>query len=1725
MFNKKRNANKGQVSLGKKLYAIVMSVMMVASLWPSGATSALAESKKLDPGKYGSYTYELNSTKNAFEDEKYDSYRDSVATEWLGIAGSFHITGFTQVETSSHIYGNILTAKLKGSNNFGQTAWYKDEYGYTPISYIQSYPNPSGNPAGISDSILAIGSTNTVSTADNGNALELNGVKLSDPKTLIQDTDTESTPFIDLASVKAKTLSVSKELAAVADVGAQVSKDGSNYYINYEGDSGCAYVTMKASELNSMDQLYIKGMKLNGQCSVVINVDMDTNTLGLSKVHVLDAKGNDMGTGEADSTVGYVMFNIKNSTSDMTITLTDRVLASVLAPNSTINLGGSAAGTYIADYVNVTAESHARPFRGTFKPVQTGVSVNKQWLDAYGNAESDDVVSTHDPVSVQLYVSKNGGKFEKYGDPVELSNDNNWSYTWEGLTKTDTKKNTYEYEVREVSQTADYTTGTPTKNNDDGTSWTITNRHVAVGKISVNKVWADDDNYDQIRPNQVTVKIVRSVEGGQAEDYKTGIVLNAENDWSYSEDYLPLKDADGNAYTYSVVEDKVEGYETSIPDVTPVTDEDGNTSWTYTVTNTHTSISKKTNVSVDKEWLTAAGVTEGGDHDAVKVQLYKKTNSGEFEAVSAEDGGVVELSKDNNWAYTWKDLVTVDGWGNTYEYKVAEVEVPENYEVSLASNADSWTITNKRKAIASVSIEKKWQGAQDADIPDEVTFKLYRSVNGSAGEYVQDVTVKKSEGWKAAVSNLPAENSEGKDYTYYIQEKTVEGFSSSITKVDSTTDETTGNVSWSFTATNTKAEDSTYTNLSVEKKWENAEGDPTTAGANEVTVQLYRSANGGAQEAYGDAVTLSGANNWKYAWSNLLKYDATTKTNYTYEVKEVEVDGYDVTSKVEFNEDANTTEVTLVNKARATVSVKVNKIWDDADDADGLRPDSVKVDVTRTTAEGGEAEYVTTLELNEANNWSAEVAELAKCDENGAEYVYSIKESQVAEGYEVKYFDPVKSIDTDGNSVWTFSLKNTHEQAKTSVTVTKYWDDANNQDGIRDTSVTVNIVRTLEGTDEKEIVKTVTLSDANQWTATVADLAANKGGKPYTYLVEEVVVSEGYTAEVKKVDGQDGAWTFSLTNKHEAATTKIFVKKVWDDSDDYDQIRPNEVKVQLCVKNADGTVTAVEGYDPVTLNAGNNWGADGTYGWGELPVYSNGEKINYTVEELDVTDGYTPKVSDGLSTDDGESYTFTVTNTHTAEKMDFSLTGYSVASITEVLDADETCYVDPKIYKKLVGRQLTAGEFKFQLVDEDSGAVISETTNDATGMVDFDAAANVSPEGMEATCLKFTTTGTYTYVVREVSETKDATVNYSQEVVKFVVVVSRDANGKLTTDGGHYYCYANAAATMGDKFDVYDADDHPTITNSVKGVMLGLTKTDESGAALAGATYGLYTAGADGSDVLVATATSDANGQMTFGLVDENIVAEDTEYWYREIAAPEGYQLSYEETEHFMVSHDKAGFYLVDLDGNKLGDTVAPGVAIPFTHSVVDTALSATVLKVDSNRDAVKGAKLAVYESGSTVALDEWVSDGTGHKIGGLLAGKTYVLREVEAPAGYSKAADVEFKLGANGNVTVLTGGKATIGDVSVINVYAAGNTLGLIDYRVDEREVIREDKRSVYKKDGKEISREEYEELVIKRKASKQNAVPYTGDNTKQGYGLLIAAAVVVAGGCFFWVRSRKEK
>lgn len=95
---------------------------------------------------------------------------------------------------------------------------------------------------------------------------------------------------------------------------------------------------------------------------------------------------------------------------------------------------------------------------------------------------------------------------------------------------------------------------------------------------------------------------------------------------------------------------------------------------------------------------------------------------------------------------------------------------------------------------------------------------------------------------------------------------------------------------------------------------------------------------------------------------------------------------------------------------QAYTDLIVRKAWNDANDAQKLRPQSVTVDVTRN------GQTITTLTLNAANRWTQTLTQLPMIDDKGEAYDYDVVENDVPEGY-------TASVVTRGT---TFTVINTH---------------------------------------------------------------------------------------------------------------------------------------------------------------------------------------------------------------------------------------------------------------------------------------------------------------------------------------------------------------------------------------------------------------------------------------------------------------------------------------------------------------------------------------------------------------------------------------------------------------------------------------------------------------------------------------------------------------------------
>ncbi|EOV2483505.1 Cna B-type domain-containing protein [Enterococcus hirae] len=329
------------------------------------------------------------------------------------------------------------------------------------------------------------------------------------------------------------------------------------------------------------------------------------------------------------------------------------------------------------------------------------------------------------------------------------------------------------------------------------------------------------------------------------------------------------------------------------------------------------------------------------------------------------------------------------------------------------------------------------------------------------------------------------------------------------------------------------------------------------------------------------------------------------KDNYT--LKEIQApEGYQIlTEEIKISPDDfdSSKEVfkEIVNTKIELISIHGQKTWKDSDDQDGKRPGSIKVNLLANGT------VVDSKEVRAADGWKYEFTNLPKY-ENGQEIVYTITEDQV----------PDYNTAING-----FDITNSYTPGKTSVSVTKAWNDQNNQDGLRPNSVQVQLYA-----DGKEVGSPVELMEANQWRHTWNDLPEKANGQTIKYTVKEVTAVTGYTSTVDDSD----LGNVTITNTHTPEVTQIAGQKTWKDSDNQDGKRPEKIKINLL---ANGNVVATK-----EVSETDGW----KYQFENLPKYENGQAIDYTVTEDQVTD-YSTEIKG-----------FDITNSYTPGKTSVSVT-------------------------------------------------------------------------------------------------------------------------------------------------------------------------------------------------------------------------------------------------------------------------------------------------------------------------------------------------------------------------------------------------------------------------------------------------------------------------------------
>ena len=766
---------------------------------------------------------------------------------------------------------------------------------------------------------------------------------------------------------------------------------------------------------------------------------------------------------------------------------------------------------------------------------------------------------------------------------------------------------------------------------------TVTVTADAEGKLSAAVTYENDDktfeNTYAAEKTPALIEVTKVLTGRTLKADEFEFVLKNDEDGSEVQKvkntadgkvaFAPIEYTKAGTYKYTIVETNagqtIDGvtYDSLEVKVTVEVTDDGEGKLTANVT-----------YPADKEFNNSYGASKTPAPIAVKKTLTgRELKADEFEfTLTDKDGNVKETVKNDKDGNVKFSALEFDKAG-TFTYKIAE----------KAGTATGITYDTK-KITATVTVADNGKGGLEATVaydaekafentytPAEATSvtlgakKVLEGKGLEAGKY--SFKLKKADGTvvetvtnaaDGTVTFTPISYDESQVGTRKYTISEVEGTETGIT-YDKTVQEVEVTVE-KVSATELKAtaskeaNDLVFTNkytpakteVPVKKVWKD-ENNQDGKRPSSVTVKLL--ADG---QDTGKTLELTEVNGWAGSFTNLDADKGGTPIQYT--VVEVTVTGY--TSEVTGDAASG---FTITNSySPETVDVKATKNWEDANNQDGKRPTKITINLL------ADGKKVDSKEVQAAadGTWTVEFTKLAKY-KAGKEIKYTVTEEAVAE-YE--------------STITDFTITNKYAPKEIDYKVTKVWNDANNQDGKRPKSVTIQLYKSVDGSEPVAIEgKKLTLTDKdktdeNTWVASFTNLPQFEAGKEITYSIKEVDVPAGYESSVT---GQ------VVTNTHNPETVVLSGTKVWKDNNNQSGKRADKVKVQIFK----GEGEKAELVQEIEVSEATGWKFESK----ALPKYENGTEIKYTVKEVAVKE-YTSTVT---TDKDGK---YTVTNEYTPEK-------------------------------------------------------------------------------------------------------------------------------------------------------------------------------------------------------------------------------------------------------------------------------------------------------------------------------------------------------------------------------------------------------------------------------------------------------------------------------------------
>ena len=326
------------------------------------------------------------------------------------------------------------------------------------------------------------------------------------------------------------------------------------------------------------------------------------------------------------------------------------------------------------------------------------------------------------------------------------------------------------------------------------------------------------------------------------------------------------------------------------------------------------------------------------------------------------------------------------------------------------------------------------------------------------------------------------------------------------------------------------------TEARVEKRWLDDAADGNRPGS--VTVRLMRRTGDGlvpVQEEAADAETgrrdivraLTAEGGWQAVVDGLPKYEDDMLIEYVW--REDAVARYTLEGEETAADDVYHAFTTVITNAPERTRRILYKYWQDVGDQDGVRPDSIRVQLLADGRPWGEPTTLSAddAQPDDANTWRCEWTGLPVYS-GGKAIAYTVEELDTEALGELGY---ASALSTPVQGIF-FTITNTHAPIKTSVPVSKVWDDARDYDGIRPEEIQVTLLKNgspwSANANETPQDNPVTLRAGDDWmyTWTGLDRYAS-GGQEIDYTVLETPV-EGYTSQTVRT--ASGSWI--ITNTH-----------------------------------------------------------------------------------------------------------------------------------------------------------------------------------------------------------------------------------------------------------------------------------------------------------------------------------------------------------------------------------------------------------------------------------------------------------------------------------------------------------------------------------------------------------------------------------------------------------------